>query len=132
MNWINPWFYRSTGVWLVLALSGSGIAGCATSPTAQNKDAQNWKAGRVHKIVEGKDLKDIRERECVVVLPTEEIQRSLFAVVRYSKGRGQQNRTVKIPESSDLKVGDHVRINLSDCTAPIEMQSRSTTPNSSS
>lgn len=117
-------FFRNKVAWLFIGLCGAGIAGCATSFTGQNKETDRWKSGLVQKIVQGKDLKDIQERECVVVLPAEEIERTLFAVVRYSRGRGGQNRTVKIPEWSDLKVGDRVRINLADCAAPIEMQSR--------
>ncbi|MBI3529312.1 MAG: hypothetical protein HY067_15250 [Betaproteobacteria bacterium] len=112
---INASFYHNSAVWFVFALSGAGVAGCANSPTAQNTEAQHRKTGWVHNIVEGKDITDIHDRECVAALPPEEIKRSRFAVVRYSRGRGYQNRTAQIPDSSDLKIGDLVRINLSDC-----------------
>lgn len=85
-------FFRNKAAWLFIGLCGAGIAGCATSLTGQNKETDRWKSGWVQKIVQGKDLKDIRERECVVVLPAEEIQRSVIAVVHYSKGRGYQNQ----------------------------------------
>ena len=99
----------------MFALSGAGVAACTTFPFAQNMDAEHWKAGLVHEIVEGKDITDIRDRECVAALSDDEIKRSRFAVVRYSRGRGYQNRTVQIPDSSNLMIGDLVRINLSDC-----------------
>ena len=101
--------------YLMIALITVGMVACGTSPSAQNIDAQHWKKGVVHKLVKGSDITDIRDRECVAVLSDEEIRRSRFAVVRYSKGRGYQNRTVQIPDSSNLMIGDLVRINLSDC-----------------
>lgn len=122
---INTSLYRNYGACLFVALGCTGVTGCANSITHQNAMAQHWKTGRVHAIVQGKNLKNIPERECVAVLTTEEIERSRFAVVRYSRGRGAQNRTVRILDSSDIKVGDCVRIDLSDCGQTLEIQSSS-------
>ena len=119
----NPWLSRKRAACLIFVLSGVGIVACTTFPIAQNMDAQHWKVGTVHKIVDGKDITDIRDRECVAALSDDEIKRSRFAVVRYSKGRGYQNRTVQIPDSSNLMIGDLVRINLIDCGQSIIRES---------
>ena len=114
-------FYLNCTVGLVLSLSAAGTGGCTTASVAQNSGAPIWKIGRVHNIVQGKDLTNIQDRECVAMLTSIEIERGRFAVVRYSRGRGGQNRTMQIPESSEIKVGDCVRINLSDCAQPPEL-----------
>ena len=114
-------FYLNCQVGLLLALSAASVGGCTTASVAQNSGAPIWKTGRVHRIVQGKDLTNIQDRECVAMLTSFEIERSRFAVVRYSRGRGGQNRTVQIPEASELKVGDCVRISLSDCAQPLEL-----------
>ena len=114
-------FYLSRRLGLLLALCAASTSGCTTASVAQNSGAPIWKTGRVHSIVQGKDLTNIQDRECVAMLTSIEIERSRFAVVRYSRGRGGQNRTVQIPESSELKVGDCVRVNLTDCEQPLEL-----------
>lgn len=119
MDRISPWISRNVAGWLVLAVAAAGMTGCATAPDGSATETAGWKTGWVNKITEGKDLKNIQERECVAALPSDQIARSRFAVVWYPKGRGRQPRTVPIPDSSDLKVGDAVRINVLDCAAPI-------------
>ena len=114
-------FYRICRAGLFFALSGASIAGCTTAFVAQNSGAQKWKTGRVFSIVQGKDLTDIQDRECVAVLTSIEIEQSRFAVVRYSRGRAKQNRTIQIPESLGIKVGDCVQINLIDCAQPVKL-----------
>ena len=104
---------------LLVGIVGGGMTGCATAPSGSATETPGQKTGWVNKITEGKDLKNIQERECVAALPPEQIARSRFAVVWYPKGRGRQPRTVLIPDSANLKVGDAVRINIFDCTAPI-------------
>lgn len=119
MDRISRWSSRGVAGLLVLAVAGSGMTGCATAPGGSATEAPGWRPGWVHKIVDGKDLKNIQERECVAALPPEQIARSRFAVVWYPKGRGRQSRTVPIPDLSDLKIGDAVRINVLDCGKPL-------------
>lgn len=110
---------NSNGVvkWLLVVVAASGMAGCATVPSGV---APGWRTGWVNHIVEEKDLvKNTKGSECVVGLSPEQIARSRFAVVRYNQGRKSRPRTVLMPDSSDLRVGDKVRINIIDCSAPI-------------
>ena len=119
MDRMNAWFSRRVVAWLALGVAAAGMAGCASGPDGAATEDPGWRIGWVNKITEGKDLKNIQERECVTSLPPEQIARSRFAVVWYPKGRGRQPRTVPIPDSSDLKVGDVVRINVLDCGKPL-------------
>lgn len=118
-------FNYSYAVALAVALCATGVTGCANPTNGQNTHEPHWKAGRIHRVIRGGDLTNISERECVAVLTTEEIERSRFVVVRYSKGRGTQSQTRQISDSSELKVGECVRINLSDCGQPVAIPSSS-------
>ena len=104
--------------WLICAVTAASMTGCAA-----NTEIARWKTARVMQIVEGKDLTFIQDRECVAFLPGEQIARSRFAVISYSKGRGRghghRSRTVLIPDVADLEVGDEVRINVLDCASPL-------------
>ena len=122
MDPLSGWWSRCIVRLLVLLVAGIGMAGCAGSFAGSATEARGWKTGRVSKIVKGRDLKHIWNLKCVAPMPSEQVARSRFAVVSYDKGRaGRQLRTVVIPDSPEIKVGDVVRINLRDCAEPVSL-----------
>ncbi len=117
MYWIRRRIYSGAVGWFLFAVAASATTGCASGPGGV---APGWRTGWVNSIAEGKDLiKNTKGSECVAALSPEQIERRRFAVVRYHQGRKSRPRTVLMPDSSYLRIGDKVRINIIDCTAPI-------------
>jgi hypothetical protein len=106
--------------WFLFVIAAFSIAGCASTPDDVAVKSSGWREGWIHAIVAGKDFnKNATGSECVATLSSEQIAANRFAVVRYHVWRKSRPRTVLMPESSDLQVGDKVRINIDDCTASI-------------
>ena len=103
----------------VLLFIFTGLSACAGLAESLRPDSAGWRIGWVSRIAAGKDLNNIAIRECVAPLPPEEILRGRFAVINYPEGRARRYRTVSIPDSLTLEVGDAVRINIRDCALPI-------------
>ena len=112
------WLVRASIVGVVAA----SLSGCANQSRLAAWEKDGWRQGRVQGIVEGKDLTNVHELECVSGFSPDRIATSRFAVVSYAASIGARRhllRTVVVPDSLDLKAGDVVQLNVHDCEKPI-------------
>lgn len=97
-------------------LIASLLAGCTDAVKPVPTDRLGW----VKAIVEGATITAPASHPCVALLAAEAVAAQRWVVVGLPDGRYRQLRTVPLPEGGSLSPGDRVRINLTDCSVPLQ------------
>lgn len=101
---------RTIGCWLAFAIAGGASA---SGPTTTER--RGW----VKKTVNGAQIQNPGERECVAPLPPDAIAAHRWVVVMIPKGRLQRFRTVMLPEGANFAPGDRVVVDVANCSVPL-------------
>ncbi|MBS79530.1 MULTISPECIES: hypothetical protein [unclassified Variovorax] len=108
------------GIACALAPGLLALAGCAGLGTSHADFVAGWRTGRVEALGRAGELAHAMYRDCAPQAGANEP----YAVVRYHDGglRTRALGTTRLPP--DLRVGDTVRVDVRDCSAPLELLSR--------
>lgn len=102
----------------------AGLGGCASNVVFEGKYAQDegWRKGTVVEIGPASGLVRPAFYDCRDKSQAGD-NKEMYLLVAVRNHGHSHARTAKLPAQSDLKVGDEVYVNLSDCNAPIPKRS---------
>ena len=94
--------------------------GCMVRPGEIVEYRSGWRTVRVERIIDSEQLTARQKAsECVANAGLEEAVHTRFAVVSYVQGRLKLTRVLPVSETAPWNIGDHLRVNVQDCNAPI-------------
>ena len=100
------------------------LGGCAATVYEGRLDwSDGWRKGSVTAVGTGATLAEKMSPACRSALPGIRPDSPLITI-KYRRDRRYAWRTVPVPAESDLKVGDPVYVNATDCAVPVERQHR--------
>lgn len=112
--------------WSRMFLAGAALlvsavaAGCSTIYEGKYSFADGWREGEIELVGTAASLPTPQFSDCRKSMPAQQLQAGQFAVVKFTRlGRTQRRVVPLLSDSSKLRPGALVYMDVSDCTVPL-------------